>query len=177
MKDIKSFDFFKINFYCWFSSTKIALKKPDAHVCTISSKMAITPHSRRFCDDSFLRYLDLCNASPAYYKLKTLTLYYSPWINQKLQEIDFVKAAIFWVKKNLLSLMQTYGNVKKIVPRDKMDTIDVIVMTFALKRAIQFRTITGLLILSILFVQKSFIVDDLKVIVAPNWLQKYVIAE
>ena len=40
----------------------------------IDSKIPFTPKGGRFCEENFLRYLDLCYVNPAYYKLKTFSL-------------------------------------------------------------------------------------------------------
>ena len=65
--------------------------------------MAFICKGGRFCEDYFLRYLDLCDVNPTY--LIKHSLYYWLRTNQKLQEIVLAKSATYGVKSILLPLI------------------------------------------------------------------------
>ena len=76
-------------------------------LCTINIKIPLGIKGGRFCEENFLRYLDLCYVNPTYHKSKTFeSLYYRLWTEQKLQEIVFAKSAALVVKGILLPLVQ-----------------------------------------------------------------------
>ena len=84
--------------------SKFQRKSSSTPLCTIGSKISFTPKEGRFCEENFLRYLDLCYVNPSYHILKTYTLYYRLWTNQKLQEIVLAKSVTLGVKDILLQL-------------------------------------------------------------------------
>ena len=66
----------------------------------MDSKIPFTPNCGSFCEENFLRYLDLCFVKSVYHKFKAF-----PLTNQKLQDIVFTISATFGVKGILLLLV------------------------------------------------------------------------